>query len=250
MKYILRVTAVVLSFILAGAISAQDMQIEDQDNPKLEFYASPSNVGNPNSFIRVGYLDWFDGQNNSNDVRLGNSGTTNGDVKLQTLRTTQTINELSLSGGNFNVASSVPVFFVDGSANGKMFLYPDGDLCINGNLSCPSDRRLKKNIIPLKSALASISNLGGYRFNWIDQEKRGSQVELGLIAQEVRAEFPELIRETEGGDLSVNYDGMVPVLVQAIKEQQVMLEQLQATVKTMQVAELTENAKRSNIGQE
>ena len=55
----------------------------------------------------------------------------------------------------------------------------------------------------------------------------------GLLAQEVQKAFPELVKQTgdEKGILSINYQGLIPVLINAIKEQQKELESLQAALK-------------------
>ncbi|MDR2970419.1 MAG: hypothetical protein LBU83_00615 [Bacteroidales bacterium] len=52
---------------------------------------------------------------------------------------------------------------------------------------------------------------------------------IGFLAQEVGIVFPELVTlpETEEDYCSINYDGMIPILLEAIKEQQSMIENLQ-----------------------
>ena len=58
-------------------------------------------------------------------------------------------------------------------------------------------------------------------------------VKIGLLAQEVQEAFPELVKragEAEG-TLSINYQGMVPVLINAIKEQQIELQRLRDKLK-------------------
>ena len=42
--------------------------------------------------------------------------------------------------------------------------------------------------------------------------------QIGLIAQEVQKQFPELVKENAAGELSVNYSGMIPLFLNAIKE--------------------------------
>jgi hypothetical protein len=53
---------------------------------------------------------------------------------------------------------------------------------------------------------------------------------IGLLAQEIEEVFPELVREAEDkdGTLSVNYQGLIPVLINAIKEQQDQIEELKS----------------------
>jgi hypothetical protein len=56
---------------------------------------------------------------------------------------------------------------------------------------------------------------------------------IGLLAQEVQAVFPELVKTANNseGTLSVNYQGMIPVLLNAIKEQQAQIKELKALIK-------------------
>jgi len=84
-----------------------------------------------------------------------------------------------------------------------------------------SDRRLKKNIVNLDDSIGKIKQLNGVSYDWKD-EKRGSST--GLIAQEVQAILPQLVSEVPnmGGEtgthLTLNYDGIIGLLVEAVKE--------------------------------
>jgi len=51
-----------------------------------------------------------------------------------------------------------------------------------------------------------------------------------LLAQEVKKVFPELVKENEKGELSVNYIGLIPVLIESIKEQQKQIDELKKLV--------------------
>ena len=55
---------------------------------------------------------------------------------------------------------------------------------------------------------------------------------IGLLAQEVQKVFPELVKQSadEEGTLSVNYQGLIPVLINAIKEQQEQINVLKALI--------------------
>ena len=77
-----------------------------------------------------------------------------------------------------------------------------------------SDRNKKENIIIIENALDIVSELNGVRFTFKDTGKKSA----GLIAQDVEKSLPELITEDEEGTKSLNYDGVIGVLVEAIKE--------------------------------
>lgn len=78
-------------------------------------------------------------------------------------------------------------------------------------------------------------NLRGVSYKWRTNEfpENGfdEDEQYGLIAQEVEKEFPILVKTDENGDKAVNYNGMIPVLIETIKEQQKMIEELQSQMK-------------------
>lgn len=100
-----------------------------------------------------------------------------------------------------------------------------GELYIMGNLHTNSDSRLKKNIEEIPSALEKITQLHGYNYNWVD-ENRDQNLQSGVLAQEVEKTIPHLVSKDEKGTLSVNYSGLVPYLIQSVKEQQQQIEML------------------------
>jgi len=115
-----------------------------------------------------------------------------------------------------------------------------GDATLAGTLTENSDIRLKKDITPITDALFSLSQIHGYRYQWKNRVNKDDQI--GLIAQEVQAVYPELISENEEGMLSVSYTKMVPVLLEAIKEQQEMISDQEET--NLQQQELIEQQKQ------
>jgi Chaperone of endosialidase len=105
----------------------------------------------------------------------------------------------------------------------------------NGNFFAPgtftqlSDIRLKKNVAPLNLSLEKLIKLNGYTYNWISKD-RDQRQQIGLIAQEVQKLYPQLVTEIkkENGEtsLGVNYIGLIPVMVESIKEQQKQIDEL------------------------
>jgi len=87
---------------------------------------------------------------------------------------------------------------------------------------CASDSRLKKNIVPLDGALDKIDNIRGVYHDWID-ENWSKERQIGVIAQEVQAIYPELVQLGGNGYLSVNYPKLTAVLLQSIKELKAMV---------------------------
>jgi Chaperone of endosialidase/Head domain of trimeric autotransporter adhesin len=113
----------------------------------------------------------------------------------------------------------------------------DGNAWLQGTLQQNSDATLKKNIRPLTHTLNNLQLLNGYTYNWKDNNNPDEQI--GLLAQEIQKVYPQLVKENNG-KLSVNYSGMVPVLLEAIKElnnqnskQQQQIEELKQLVKQL-----------------
>lgn len=81
-------------------------------------------------------------------------------------------------------------------------------------LTQTSDKRLKKNIAPIDSALEKILGLRGVEFDWI----KGGAHEVGLIAQEVEAVVPDLVVTDSKGFKSVKYANVVPLLIESTRQ--------------------------------
>ena len=88
------------------------------------------------------------------------------------------------------------------------------DLTVSGDVVVSSDARLKSNIVSLGSTLSRILLIDGKSY-----EMKGKQ-KIGVLAQEIKEVFPELVSEDENEMLAVNYQGLVPVLINALKEQE------------------------------
>ncbi len=101
----------------------------------------------------------------------------------------------------------------------------NGNVWFRGTVTQNSDVNLKKNITVVDNALTKIQQLSGYNYYWKDST-RDQQLQAGLLAQEIETWMPELVTTDEAGIKSVNYSGLIPYLVEAIKEQQKIIEQL------------------------
>lgn len=97
-----------------------------------------------------------------------------------------------------------------------------GNMVIAGNLTENSDRNLKYQISTLSGVLPRLLELAGYSYLLKDRPERGQQI--GLIAQEVEAQFPDLVYTNEEGIKSVNYTRFVPLLIEGLKAQATALD--------------------------
>jgi len=97
----------------------------------------------------------------------------------------------------------------------------------------PSDKHFKTNIIEIPDAIDQLIKLRGVMYDWdqskgihITSKKKG----IGVIAQEVEKVFPELVRENDEGYKAVHYTGLIPVLIEAVKEQHAENQELKKSI--------------------
>jgi hypothetical protein len=93
-----------------------------------------------------------------------------------------------------------------------------------------SDRELKDNISPIQNALQKVKQIGGYEFDWNDKQTTYEGHDIGIIAQEIEAVLPEVVTTRDTGFKAVKYEKIVPLLIEAIKEQQTQIEELKELV--------------------
>ena len=147
---------------------------------------------------------------------------------------------------------SAPNVLISGTTTGSYIFTINGSALASGGVWQSSDSKLKKNISPLdgKLMLSKIMNIDGKKYEFknkdelkevysklsgdtlskmIPQLPKGEQY--GFIAQELEKDFPELVETDSITKLkAINYEGMIPVLLQVVKEQQIQLAQLQQQI--------------------
>ncbi|MDN5213568.1 tail fiber domain-containing protein [Fulvivirgaceae bacterium BMA12] len=109
-----------------------------------------------------------------------------------------------------------------GNTTPSQKLHVSGSVLANSYLTS-SDKRYKKNIRKVENSTSKLTLLRGVQYN-MDQgnfQSNGftAQNKIGLIAQEVKKVFPELVHEDAKGFLSVDYISLIPVIIEALKEQ-------------------------------
>ncbi len=118
----------------------------------------------------------------------------------------------------------------------------NGDLVVTGNFTSPSDSRLKKDISPLPGVLEKVVSLQPVTYHW-DRSRYPvpageDRLQIGVVAQQVEKLFPELVRTTSDGYLSVDYMKLSVVLLKALQEQQALIQRqesdLQRQVREME----------------
>jgi len=103
------------------------------------------------------------------------------------------------------------------------------DLTVGGDIVVSSDSRLKANIVSLGSTLAKLLLIDGKSYT---MKKDGKQ-KIGVLAQDIQKVFPELVTTDDKDMLAVNYQGLVPVLINALKEQDNKISRLEKLVEKL-----------------
>ena len=93
-----------------------------------------------------------------------------------------------------------------------------------------SDKNLKTNIKPLSNPIEKIKQIGGYEFDWKPESDHTGH-DVGVIAQEIESILPEVVTTRTNGYKAVRYEKIVPLLIEAIKEQQKQIDELKALIK-------------------
>lgn len=107
-----------------------------------------------------------------------------------------------------------------GTTNPTSKLHIFGDVLVTGvttstDFNSASDINLKTNIKTIENPIEKILKINGVTFNW----KKDNRLSVGVIAQEIESVFPELV---QGEDpKTVNYNGLIGLLIECIKEQQI-----------------------------
>lgn len=123
-------------------------------------------------------------------------------------------------GGTFTAAN-------DSTINGNLTV--TGNITAGSNITAyfSSDERLKENIIPIGNAIDKINQIGGYEFDWNNNSELSGH-DVGVIAQEIEKVLPEIVATREDGYKAVRYEKIVALLIQAVKEQQLQIEELKS----------------------
>ena len=128
---------------------------------------------------------------------------------------------------NFATGNNI---FVD-TTNGRVGVgttVPSTTLQVSGTITCTdinstSDINLKENIHQIKDPLDKVMQINGVGFRWKDTKEEA----LGVIAQDIEEVIPELVKNNDHTK-TVNYNGLVGVLIEAVKEQQRQILELKA----------------------
>ena len=193
-------------------ISASSNTISGLNNGNLSGSAGITNANLANSTISGVSLG-----SSLASLSFGDYITVSGFYNGSTART------VSVAGTSINTANTVVARDINGD-------FTAADInCSNltasftveaADFNSTSDENLKTNINTIDNSLDIVNSLRGVSFDWISNGKKS----YGVIAQELEQVLPDLV--TTKDNKSVNYNGLVGVLLQAVKELSVEVEEL------------------------
>lgn len=137
-----------------------------------------------------------------NTVELGYTGTS----------------KVTMPYGNVGIGTSNPAYKLDVA----------GTVNASGGYEQISDVKFKKDIVSIDSPLNKILHMNGVSYSWKTQEFKNmgfsDGIHYGVVAQEVEKVLPEIVNTNTSGNKSVSYNEIIPVLIEAMKEQQRIIE--------------------------
>ena len=153
------------------------------------------------------------------------------------------------SNGTMAIGKSAPL---TGTTNG-IRLDVNGDI-LAMQVHSSSDKRFKKNIEKVTGALDKVKAMEGVTYDFrLDEFKNRNfptTKQLGFIAQNVEAVVPEVVRTNADGYKAVDYSKITALLNEAIKEQQVQIEDQAALIKSQQILVASLLANQDAMAQE
>jgi len=128
-------------------------------------------------------------------------------------------NTIDTSAGNLILDAATNIVDINAATNITGNTVITGILSVTDDITAffSSDQRLKDNITPINDPLAKVLSISGNTYDW--NEKSGKEGhDVGVIAQEVLEVLPEAVTTRDNGYLAVDYQKIVPLLVEAVKE--------------------------------
>jgi hypothetical protein len=159
------------------------------------------------------------------------SNSTISGISLGSNLNTLTINSTYLTGSSYNGSAAVTLNINATPASTASFIVArdsgggfNAGIITCTDLNSTSDANLKTNIQPIANALEIATKLEGVKFEWKDTNKPS----IGVIAQQIEEVLPELVSTAE--NKTVNYNGIIGVLIEAIKELKAEVDELKSNL--------------------
>ena len=227
-------------FDIDGLVSSSTQVVEHLPNGTISQSAQISDLG---------YVDKSGTPANNQIAIFTDTNTIEGDSSLTWDDTTLAMTgELDVTGGitaSANISGS-GLLNIQGAGTSKFNSHlqahclgigtgpsgTNGEIRAAGDITAyySSDQRLKENVVNISSPLDKLNQINGVTFDWIPVEGIHSNEghDIGVIAQEIESILPEVVTTRENGYKAVRYEKIVALLIEAIKEQQLQINELKS----------------------
>lgn len=164
----------------------------------------------------------------SSNVSIASSASIAGSLSLANVNSSGIITSTGINVGSAVTITSGGINVNSGSLN-----VGSGGINVTGiitatDFNATSDRNLKENIKIVIDPIEKISKINGVEFSW----KSNKAQSIGVIAQELEEIFPELVTQNDSHK-TVNYNGLIGVLIEAVKEQQKQINSLKEHIEKL-----------------
>ena len=129
----------------------------------------------------------------------------------------------SLSGSRHITIHNNGNMALNTTADNGYKLYVSGTIYATGNITANSDLTLKKNLELITNPTDKLMELNGYSYQWQEDDSH----QYGVIAQEVEKILPYAVSTGNDGIKGVSYNQIIPVLIEAVKEQKAKIDNLE-----------------------
>ncbi len=161
------------------------------------------------------------------NVLFGSSGV--GDLYLGNYATANHFRFHTNNANTYFDMNCGDIYWRQGTSTRYTFFPSTANMTVQGTITQNSDARTKENVVEISDCISKVKSMRGVYYNRTDFNTDVTKV--GVIAQEVEAVLPELVLESpETGLKSVAYSELTSVLINAIKEQQEIIEDLKTRI--------------------
>ena len=162
---------------------------------------------------------------------------TNVDVLSDSSNVARYLNMSATTSGNTRIRANNSLYYTPSTSTLNVSnVITSGDInCRNltatnnitatGDINSYSDLNLKEDVEVITGVIESLKQISGVNFTW----KSSKEKSMGVIAQDVEKVFPDIVNTDEDGLKSVNYNGIIGALVEAVKELSARVEELEAS---------------------
>jgi hypothetical protein len=156
------------------------------------------------------------------NIKMGGGGGSANQSSISMYNASNTLT-IGLNGAGDTDPSFITGYLAIGTTTNSGYrLYVSGTIYATGNITANSDLTLKKNLELITNPTDKLMQLNGYAYQW----KSDDSHQYGVIAQEVEKILPYAVSTGNDGIKGVSYNQIIPVLIEAVKEQKKELEEL------------------------